>query len=461
MTLATNTTKAAHLGRTIGKWLLIPMLMLASSCATIDRVTSSVSDEFDPARSSTTRAKFTSEPDIRVRVVKGTERVRIDGMPKVVIRPIGTGLPDAVPTPVVVQSTKDGIRAVDARGGVLTWPFATDVEVLTPEDATPTMPTMRARSDQALQVNGTRYPGIIQLRPKWNDSPTTIDVVAAMGIETYLPGVLAGEMFKTWPRQAFEAQSVASRTYALHERDRARRENRTFDVEANTNDQAYTGGPIVPVAADAARSTRGQVITYNGGLIRAYYSSTCGGRPASAAYAWPKALGTEFNNAPPLQGKVRPAPCQESKWYRWSVTRDDDELSQRIRAWARANKHDAANMGRLKAIRVKDRNDAQRPNSFVVVDSGGREYVFAPEQIRQALNQPAGSLPPVTEANRVLSGDFEAEVWADKVRIRGRGWGHGVGLCQYCAKAFAEQGKDWPTMIREFYPGSEVIKMYP
>jgi SpoIID/LytB domain protein len=118
-------------------------------------------------------------------------------------------------------------------------------------------------------------------------------------------------------------------------------------------------------------------------------------------------------------------------------------------------------MGRLKGIRVKERNDAQRPNSYIVIDSGGREFEFTPEQIRQALNQPAGSLPPITEANRVLSGDFEAEVWADKVRIHGRGWGHGVGLCQYCAKAFAEQGMDWPTMVKTFYPGVEVGKMYP
>ncbi len=440
---------------------LILSTILASSCSTIERVTNSVSEELDPARATTTRAKFTTEPDIRVRVVKGTERVRIDGMSKVVIRPIGSGLPDTVPTPVVVQSGKDGIKAIDARGGTVSWPFATDVEVLTPEDATPTMPSMRARSDQALQVNGTRYPGVIQIRPRWSDSASSMDVVASMGIETYLPGVLQGEMFKTWPRQAFEAQAVASRTYALHERDRARRENRTYDVEANTNDQAYTGGMIVPIAAEAARTTRGQVITYNGGLIRAYYSSTCGGRPASAAYAWPKVAGTEFNNAKPLQGKVRQAPCKDSKWYRWSVTRDDDELSQRIRAWARSNKHDAAGMGRLRTIRVGDRNDAQRPNSYVVVDSGGREFEFAPEQIRQALNQPAGGLPPVTEANRVLSGDFETEVWADKVRLHGRGWGHGVGMCQYCAKAFAEQGMDWPTMIKTFYPGVEVGKMYP
>lgn len=435
---------------------LFALAFALGACATIERV----ADELDPARSPTTRAAFTAEPDIRVRVLKGVDRLRVDGVSKVVLRPIGSGLPEVAPTPVLIQSGKDGLRALDGAGNTITWPFATDVEILTPEDATPTMPSMRARGDLALRVNDTRYPGVIQVRPHWSDAPASVDVVASMGVETYLPGVLVGELFKTWPRQAFEAQAVAARTYALHERDRARREQRVYDVEAGTNDQAYVAGANVPVAAEAARTTRGQVLTYRGGLIRAYYSSTCGGRPASAAQVWPRVDGQEFNRAAPLQGKTRPAPCRESKWYRWSVNRTDEELTQRFRAWGRANKHEAASMSRLRSIRVSERNDAQRPDAYVVTDAAGREYTMTPEQIRVACNQPVGQETPITDETRVRSGDFEAEVWAGQVRIHGRGWGHGVGMCQYCAKAFAEQGRDWPTMLKDFYPGAEVSKLY-
>jgi stage II sporulation protein D len=67
---------------------------------------------------------------------------------------------------------------------------------------------------------------------------------------------------------------------------------------------------------------------------------------------------------------------------------------------------------------------------------------------------------PVTEATRVHSSDAEVEVWANQVKFHGRGWGHGVGMCQWCAKGFADLGWDWSRMLKEFYPGAVVAEAY-
>jgi len=52
------------------------------------------------------------------------------------------------------------------------------------------------------------------------------------------------------------------------------------------------------------------------------------------------------------------------------------------------------------------------------------------------------------------------EVWADTVRIRGRGFGHGVGMCQWCAKGMVERGKKWQQCVRAFYPGCSIRRAY-
>jgi stage II sporulation protein D len=65
----------------------------------------------------------------------------------------------------------------------------------------------------------------------------------------------------------------------------------------------------------------------------------------------------------------------------------------------------------------------------------------------------------VTGTNRVNSGDLEIEVWADQVTIRCRGWGHGVGMCQWCAKGMADEQQDWRSMMKVFYPGAEAERI--
>jgi len=402
---------------------------------------------------------ITTEPDIRVRITAGTREKIIAGPAKVVVRLSGTGggvRPATLATPIKITSGPAGLRVADGRGDITTFDAGSQIEVLSSDGST----DGQAAGGTPLRMENASYPGFVLVKPRWNDDPTQMDVVVMMPIESYLPGVLSHELFPNWPRQTNEAQAVAARTYAIHERNRARTENRPWDVEDTESDQVFGGVTRSPIPNEAVRNTKGQVLTSQGRLIRAYYSSQCGGRPGSASAVWPTRKGWEFNLAVPLQGKTRDHACQQSSLYRWQITRTDDDVNKRLRAWGQRTKHEVATLTRLRLVEVEKRNDADRPNSYTLTDDNSRTYSIRAEELREALNERVSGLLAISRENRVNSGDLELEVWADQARIRGRGWGHGVGMCQWCAKGFADQGKDWNTMLKLFYPGAEVVKAY-
>jgi len=428
-------------------------LACTGGCQTYQGLKADIAGIASPSpKDSTSVGKFAfkSEPEIRVRIRGGVSTIEVAGPSQLVVRPAGgaKGKPEVVRSPATVTTSDRGVTVVHG-AGTTTLPFGTDVEI-----------GPSGESTESLRVDTKRYPGFVTVRPRWSNAPTTFDVAITMPIESYLPGVLAGELWKDWPRQTFEAQAIAARTYALHERSRARSEGRPYDVEDSTNDQVFTGSTAASMPNEAARATRGLVLVSEDRLLRAYYSSTCGGRAASAAAVWKTTSGYEFNTAKPLQGQPRQHFCQNSKWYRWEAVRSDDDVNRRLRAWGKQFDHEIAGLGRLRSADVVESNAAKRPNRFKVTDDKGKTFTLTAEELRMGLNQNVPGMTPVPADAIVRSGDLEISVWATQVTIRGRGWGHGVGMCQWCAKGMADAGLDWASMIKDFYPGAEVVKAY-
>lgn len=409
-------------------------------------------------------AMYAGEPDIRVRVKKAAESVTLEGPARVTVRSVtGSAAPATLTTPVRVEVGPGGITLSDADGAEHAGGLATSLEVLAlGEGAAPARGLgsgAGAGVSAAIAVDGSPLPGVLTLRPR-SDAGGAFDVIATMPMETYLPGVLDGEMWASWPLGAFEIQAVAARSYALFEREEARRDRQPFDVENTTVDQVFKGLTKNPVALDAARRTRGQVVTYRGKIIKAYYSSTCGGRAASAGDVWPIGEGFEENTIAPLKAAERTAYCQSSPFWRWDVTRGDDDVSRRIRAWGAENGHEVRRFGRIMSATPSRANALGRPTEFRLTDDKGQTYRMGAEQLRSASNFAAPGLPGVTRETRVPSGDLELVVWADQVKYTGRGFGHGVGMCQWCAKGMGDRGIPFAKAIESFYPGAKVGKAY-
>jgi stage II sporulation protein D len=411
-----------------------------------------------PSRSPT--AALPAEPEVRVRIRAGVPAVKLSGFAEFALRRVPDG-PVVVPGPLTLEASAEGCRITDGKGQARTFAGTAGVDVAGVGPG--------AAGDQKIRVDGMSYPGRIRILPRAGvtsmaagsalQSPR-LDVVEIVPMETYLVGVVGAELYKDWALGAFQVQAVCARTYALHERERSVAAGRDYDLESTTTDQAYLGGMHLPVAIKGVAETRGVVLSWQGRLLRAYYSSTCGGRTAAAANIWPTGKGYEFNLAGPIQAHHREAMCQASSRYRWQQTRERAQLSKQIREWGRANGSPVAKMGTLAAVAVDSANIDGRPIRYLLTDTQRNTFPIECEQLRSACNVNVAGYPEIGRETRVSSSDLEVEIRGEKVTIRGRGFGHGVGMCQFCTQAMALRGDKWQDMVMRFYPGAKLERAY-
>jgi len=394
------------------------------------------------------RAAEAEGPDIRVRVGKAIDSVRIDPGGRVacfdVLDPAERWSGEGPVTftrrpggfrlePAGVTLRSDRLRVVPASGGAV---VGTGADVA----------TLRGTLELIAGEPGT--------------SGDRFDLIEALPIERYLPGVLAKELYHDFHPVAYEAQAIAARTYALHERQRRLALGSHFDVEASTLDQAYAGASDHPRAARAAQKTTGVVLTWQGQLLRTYYSSTCGDRPASARDTWPTTRGFEFNTAAPIQAASRPCACTASPRHRWALERPLRETAARLAAWGRAAGSPVRGLRGLREIVTAERNRAGRPSRYRVTDDRGRRFDLSAEDLRVALNTRAEGAAGVTRETRVPSGDLSARVSGGRLLLEGRGFGHGVGMCQFGANGLAKQGLSAAEILKRYYPGARLERAY-
>ncbi len=322
-----------------------------------------------------------------------------------------------------------------------------------------TLQVRQLSPEPILFMNG-QHEGQFTLIPRGDVSSGGFDVVERVDIETYIAGVISKELYATWTPAAYEAQAIAARSYAMHERQRQALTNREWDIESTDADQVYAGAAVNPTALRAAQSTRGRVLKYNGYLLRAYYSSTCGGRSASARDIWPTGPGFEFNLAYPIQAHERPCACDASPLYRWEVRRAPDDVFLRVVGFGKARGFAVRSMTSLKDIKVDRTNPLGRPTRYKLMDEQGKSWTLTAEDLRIALNYTGGGLPAVTRDTRIHSSDFEMKRSGDAFVFNGRGFGHGVGLCQFGAEGFSKKAKTADQILGTMYPGATIESAY-
>jgi len=385
------------------------------------------------------------EPAVRVRIGKGVSRVRLGGPGPLVIAPGTSDKAQAVARSmtgdITVTRQSDGMFRL-AAAGQKTLGWAAPVLVI------------ETRGGH-MEVDGVTYPGRVFLHARQR-TRTALDVVSHVDIEDYLPGVLERELYPGWHAQAYQAQAVAARSYAIAQSAGARQRGWHYDVESTTASQVYGGQSTRPVARSAVAQTRGIVLTYQGRVVPGYYSSTVGPRGQDAPIAFPRG-----ENMQPLIGVAQVNADTKSPHYRWGpVRRPTAQLSRRIAAWGRANGHPVAALRGLGSIRVTARNTAGRPAQFTVTDAAGTTYTLGPEQLRFACNYSPPGLPAITGAQRIKSSDLTATVSAAAVSFQGYGFGHGVGMSQWGAQQLATQGVSYSSILGRYYPGATLRRAY-
>jgi len=281
----------------------------------------------------------------------------------------------------------------------------------------------RLRSDRPIRLNGRDYPATIEVVR----SGDGVAVINELPLEEYVVGVVRAEAVETWPLEMLRAQAVVARTYAAYHRLIGAA--RPFHILASTAHQQYAGRvpPGSPIWA-AVRDTAGQVLLWEGEVFPAFYHTESGGytedpRTVFAARNMPglKAVRCEFSTGSPH--------------YYWS-------LDVRLTDLADVLRRNDANVGTVTAIDVTERTPSLRAAAVTVHGTRGSVRLRGNE-FRRMLGYDA-----------FKSTLFAVAVDAQYARFSGRGYGHGVGMCQWGAKGMAEQGHTARQILEFFYPGT-------
>jgi stage II sporulation protein D len=254
---------------------------------------------------------------------------------------------------------------------------------------------------------------------------------------------------------ALQAQAVVSRTYALRNLGRWRAQG--FDVSGTVADQVYGGVAIeTPEARAAVADTRGQVLTYNGALIEAFFHSTCGGRTADGAEVFRGAA------QPYLRSVLDQADngfvyCSISPRYRWH----EEWTSEALLATLQRNLPPVAGIRSEQVVRVTDVRVVERSASGRVdqlaIGLGGPVVRINGAAIRQVLRPPSGELLRSTAFNLIATAD---EGGVTHLSVDGMGSGHGVGFCQWGAVGRARAGQGFEQILMAYFPGTRLERRY-
>jgi len=289
------------------------------------------------------------------------------------------------------------------------------------------------------------YPG--SLRARRGDAGG-VEVVNEVDLERYVGCVVAGEVWPTFHTEALRGQAIVTRTFVLYHM--TRRPDAAVDVSATQGSQVYRGirdDPLSAKSREAAEYTRGLVLTYDDNgtqrIFCAYFSAACGGSSQPA-----KLLGAE-GDVEPLRGGVKCDFCKDAPGdtYRWgpvSMTLDD-LLARLVERYP-----DLADLGRIKDIAPIERTANGRPVSLRITGTTGRSEDILAERFRLAVG-----------ANLVKSTDCRVRVVGDEAIFdQGKGFGHGLGLCQWGMEGQARAGKHAAEILRYYYPGSTLTRVY-
>ncbi len=307
--------------------------------------------------------------------------------------------------------------------------------------------------DATVRFGPREYRGMIEVVPAGN----RLAVINRVGLEDYVAGVVVAEMGRRAPGEeaALAAQAIAARTYALRNRGRFAAEG--FDLAADVSSQVYAGAdsPDAGAARAAAAATRGEVLTWDGELIDAFYSSTCGGHTEVSEAVF-SGGGRPYLQAFPDMAGDGSAWCAGSPRFRWSETWTAAQLVAVLRRTMPAERLPAPAAGQLRDLIVLGRGPSGRVATLGVVTSGTARVEGA-AAIRRVLSPPAGGL--LRSANfsvRISRGAGRIE----QVTLSGQGFGHGVGMCQWGAIGRARAGQDHRAILASYFPGTELTRFY-
>lgn len=279
-----------------------------------------------------------------------------------------------------------------------------------------------------------KFKGKLQIRSSYG----SLFFIEELLLDDYVRGVLEAELPPGFPPEAQKAQAIVSRTYALANADRHLREGYNFcDL---THCQVYAGRNTPYRSLDeVVASTQKMILSYEGKPIQALFHSTCGGHTSANQ----KVFGGK--PLPYLQGVDDEKFCERSPHAHW-----DNSISLKILEEVLKKEADTNPRGEIKNLAIAE----QEPNQgrvFKLALEGKRNFTLPAVDFISVVGRYMGW-------SKLKSNWFSVEVKEGEAAFKGRGLGHGVGLCQWGARGMAEAGKKFPEILKHYFPGAQLVE---
>lgn len=337
-----------------------------------------------------------------------------------------------------------------------------------------------------------RFAGKFKVIPDEDDSTKAI-AINEIGLERYLMSVISSEMSANASEALLRAHAVVSRSWLVRQLlDRGkhtaaesemwsqtevdgigavdeickwydREDHRQFDVCADDHCQRYQGitRQTNPNVAEAVEATRGEMLVYDGEICDARFSKCCGGVTECFENCW--------ENAPKLYlGHIADTPAEGGRPF--CDTRDPDILSQVLNNYDRETtdffsweqRYTARELSDLIKIRSgMDFGDIIRLTPIERTPSHRITRLLIEGSLRSAIVGKELEIRRWLSTSHLRSSAFDVERTPEgDFLLHGRGWGHGVGMCQIGAAVMGARGYGYRKILSHYFPESTLEKLY-
>jgi SpoIID/LytB domain protein len=306
-----------------------------------------------------------------------------------------------------------------------------------------------------------------------------LTVINDVSLEEYVTSVISSEMSASCPIELLKAHAVISRSWvcfpklnpenvgpgnvSLRNGDEivrwyGREAHQDFDICADDHCQRYQGitKAHAPEAKQAVVATSGQTLRYAGKVCDARFSKCCGGMVEEYRTAWDDrdvpylvafpdtdSEGDVYcdTNDAALLAQILPGFDQETRdFYRWTVKYTGEEIRELVRARIDED------LGEVTALEPLERGPSERIIRLRIVGKSKSLVVGKELEIRRVLSR-----------SHLYSSAFDVEREGETFVLRGKGWGHGVGLCQIGAAVMASRGLRYREILKHYYPETSVL----
>jgi stage II sporulation protein D len=305
-------------------------------------------------------------------------------------------------------------------------------------------------NNNRLRFEGKTFRGMLKVLPDGQN----VQIINVLYMEDYLRGVVPPEI---GPRtadeiEAVKAQAVAARTYAMgHLKQYG---SAPYDMKSSIIDQVYEGASVEnEIVNKAIDATSGIVATYQDKMISAYYHSTCGGMTDAVSDVWDR------KEIPYLRAVADSGACSWSKYYTWKETFTEPQLRGRLEQYLASDRGRDLKIGKVTDVQIAEHTAGGRVVKLTV-RTDQDVYRFQKDRIRWAIGRTSNPDLILPSDRFTVNIDRDSRGNILRIDFEGRGYGHGVGMCQCGAIGLSREGWNYRRILSHYYTGIEIKQLY-